>query len=200
MPGDFERVYQFKVTLRGIRPPIWRRIQVPETYTFWELHVAIQDAMGWTDTHLHEFVMVDPSSGAACRIGIPDEEFDTGVLPGWEVKIADFFSFENRVARYIYDFGDDWEHVVRLEKILPRQKGVNYPVCLAGRRACPPEDCGGVWGYEELLEAIRDPNHERHHEMLEWVGGEFDPEAFDPREVSFDDPEERLKFALWLFQ
>lgn len=193
MKKKFDYVYQFKITLEGIKPPIWRRIQVPKTYTFWDLHVAIQDAMGWLDYHLHEFEIVDPSTGLMVNIGIPDEEFDRDVLPGWKQKIADYFSMENPKAVYIYDFGDYWEHKIQLEKILPREKGVNYPVCIKGKRACPPEDCGGVWGYEELLEALKKPAHERHEELLEWLGEDFDPEHFDVNEVSFDDPDKRLK-------
>jgi len=193
----YSQVYQFKITLDGIKPPIWRRIQVPETYTFWGLHVAIQDAMGWDDYHLHEFEMVNPSTDLKANIGIPvqDEVFDREVLPGGKQKIADFFSMENRTASYVYDFGDSWEHKIQLEKILLREKGVEYPKCIKGKRACPPEDCGGVWGYAELLEIIRDPKHEEYEEMLEWVGGEFDPEHFDVEEVSFDDPDRRRKFA-----
>ena len=102
---------------------------------------------------------------------------------------------ENRIANYTYDFGDNWEHKIPLEKILPRDKNIEYPACIAGKRACPPEDCGGIWGYEEFLEAINNPDHEEHEEMLEWVGGEFDPEHFDVSEVSFDDPDKRRKFA-----
>ncbi|ACR78816.1 plasmid pRiA4b ORF-3 family protein [Kosmotoga olearia] len=193
MKKKFNRVYQFKITLKGIKPPIWRRIQVPETYTFWDLHVAIQDAMGWLDYHLHEFEIINPSTGLKVNIGIPDEDFGRDVLPGWKQKIADYFSMENPKANYTYDFGDNWEHKIELEKILPREKGVTYPVCIKGKRACPPEDCGGVWGYEELLEAIKDPAHERHEELLEWLGEDFDPEHFDVNEVSFDDPNKRLK-------
>ena len=102
---------------------------------------------------------------------------------------------ENRIANYTYDFGDNWEHKIQLEKILPRDKNIEYPACIAGKRACPPEDCGGIWGYEEFLEAINNPDHEEHEEMLEWVGGEFNPEHFDVNEVSFDDPNKRRKFA-----
>ncbi|MDI3524632.1 MULTISPECIES: plasmid pRiA4b ORF-3 family protein [unclassified Kosmotoga] len=193
MKKKFDHVYQFKITLKGIKPPIWRRIQVPETYTFWDLHVAIQDAMGWLDYHLHEFEIINPSTGLKVNIGIPDEDFGRDVLPGWKQKIADYFSMENPKANYTYDFGDNWEHKIELEKILPREKGVTYPVCIKGKRACPPEDCGGVWGYEELLEAIKDPAHERHEELLEWLGEDFDPEHFDVNEVSFDDPNKRLK-------
>jgi len=195
MKEKFNQVYQFKITLKDIKPPIWRRIQVPETYTFWDLHVAIQDVMSWVDYHLHKFEIANPSTGLTADIGIPYQDWGTNVLPGWEHKIADYFSMENRSADYTYDFGDDWRHKIQLEKILPRDKSVDYPVCIAGKRACPPEDCGGVWGYEEFLEIIRDPNHEEHEEMLEWVGGEFDPEHFDLKEVHFDDPDERRKFA-----
>jgi len=110
-------------------------------------------------------------------------------------KIADWFSMENRIANYTYDFGDNWEHKIQLEKILPWDKNIEYPACIAGKRACPPEDCGGIWGYKEFLEAINNPDHEEHEEMLEWVGGEFDPEHFDVKEVSFDDSDKRRKFA-----
>jgi len=195
MTKKFNQVYQFKITLKGVRPPIWRRIQVAETYTFWDLHVAIQDVMGWLDYHLHEFEMVNPSTDLKVNIGSPDEDFGREVLPEWKQKIADYFSMENRSADYVYDFGDNWEHKIQLEKILPREKNINYPICIKGKRACPPEDCGGIWGYEDFLEIITDPNHEEYEEMLEWVGGEFDPEHFDVKEVHFDDPDKRRKIA-----
>ena len=193
----YNQVFQFKITLKGIKPPIWRRIQVPEIYTFWDLHVAIQDAMGWDDYHFHEFEVVNPPTGLRENIGIPapDEVFGREVLPGWGEEIADFFSMENRTASYVYDFGDDWEHKIQLEKILPRDKDIKYPICIKGKRACPPEDCGGIWGYTELLEIINNPEHEEYEEMLEWLGGEFDPEHFDTVEVGFDDPDKRHKFA-----
>ncbi len=191
----YSRVYQFKITLEGIKPPIWRRIQVPETYTFWDLHVAIQDAMGWEDYHLHEFEVVNPSTGLKENIRIPAEASGTEVLSERKQKIADYFSMENRTASYVYDFGDGWEHKIQLEEILPREKGVKYPKCINGKRACPPEDCGGVWGYADLLEIIKDPEHEEYEEMMEWLGGSFDPEHFDVNEVSFDDPDKRYKFA-----
>ena len=192
MKREFEYVYQFKITLLNITPPIWRRIQVPETYTFWDLHVAIQDAMGWEDYHLHEFEMHHPLTGEKVKIGIPYEGDERELIPEYVAKIAEWFSMKNRVAKYIYDFGDHWEHEIKLEKILARDKNIEYPICIAGERACPPEDCGGVWGYKEFLEAIKNPEHEEHETMLEWIGGEFDPEHFDPKEVRFDDPNKRL--------
>ncbi len=197
MRKKFDRIYQFKITLKRIKPPIWRRIQVPGTYTFWDLHVAIQDVMGWLDYHLHHFEIINPSTGVKEEIGIPDEDFGWGriILPGWEQKIAKYFSIDNDKAEYIYDYGDNWEHTVKLEKILPREKGIKYPICIGGKRACPPEDCGGIWGYEELLEIIAKPDHERYEEMLDWLGGDFDPEHFDIEEVRFDDPTKRWKYA-----
>ena len=194
MKKKFNHVYQFKITLEGAKPPIWRRIQVPETYTFWDLHVAIQDAMGWGDGHLHEFEMVDPSTGSVVSIGIPDEDFIRKPLPEHRRKIAEYFSMENRSAEYVYDFGDNWEHKIQLEKILPREKGAVYPVCIKGKRACPLEDCGGLWGYVDILEALEDPDNEEHEELLGWVGEDFDPKHFDVAEVSFSDPDKRFKF------
>ncbi|MBE0428108.1 MAG: plasmid pRiA4b ORF-3 family protein [Nitrospirae bacterium] len=196
MKKKFNQVYQFKITLQGIKPPIWRRIQVPETCTFHDLHVAIQDVMGWSDYHLHEFEIMNTSTGFKVNIGLPEDEFGKKVLVGWNQKIADYFSMENPRADYVYDFGDNWEHRIQLEKILPREKNVDYPVCIKGERACPPEDVGGIWGYEEFLEIIKNPGHEEYEEMLEWAGGEFDPEHFDCEEVSFNDPGKRLKMML----
>jgi len=196
MKTQFTNVYQFKITLDGIKPSIWRRIQVPETYSFWDLHVAIQDAMGWTDSHLHQFELTNPKTGEAVEIGIPDEEWDAEALAGWDVKIADYFSTKNPTARYVYDFGDNWEHTLNLEKILPRDEKVEYPICLDGKRACPPEDCGGLPGYEALLINLSDPDSEEYEETIEWLGGDFDPEYFDPLDVYFDDPDERRKFVL----
>ncbi len=193
----FKRIYQFKITLWDSKQPIWRRIQVPEAYTFWDLHVAIQDAMGWSDYHLHLFEIVDPSTGMKCEIGIPEKEYDEygETLPGWKQKIADYISMEYPKLDYVYDFGDNWKHKIQLEKILPRKKDVNYPRCIKGKRACPPEDCGGIWGYEEFLKAIKDPKHEEHKEMLEWIGGKFDSEHCDVNEVVLDDPDKRRKIA-----
>ena len=200
MKKKFNRVYEFKISLVGIRPQIWRAIQIPETYSFWDLHVAIQDAMGWEDEHLHKFEVTEPLAGFKVNIGIPshmlgfqDSEYDENLLPEYEEKIADYFSMENRSAVYIYDFGDTWVHKILFRKILQRKEGVEYPVCVGGRRACPPEDCGGVWGYYEMLEIIKNPGDERYEEMMKWLGGKFDPEYFNIKEVKFDDPDKRFK-------
>jgi|GEM_PF-327331 len=190
----FKQVYQFKVALKGIRPPIWRRIQVPETYTFRDLHITIQDAMGWEGYHLHEFEMISPSTGAKVSIGPPDDEFGRRILSEETQKISRYFSMDNKSAEYTYDFGDDWEHKILLEKILPREEGTAYPVCVKGKRACPPEDCGGVWGYADILEALEDPDDPENEELLEWVGEDFDPEYFDAKDVVFRDPDKSSDF------
>ncbi|MGH7414755.1 MAG: plasmid pRiA4b ORF-3 family protein [Candidatus Rokuibacteriota bacterium] len=192
-------VYQFGVVLLEIAPPVWRTIQVPGTYNFWDLHVAIQDSMGWLDYHLHLFRMSQPGTGGLVQIGIPDEdafEGDEPILPGWSIPIASYFTHPGEVAKYEYDFGDGWEHEVTLEAILPRQKGSRYPRCLAGERACPPEDCGGFAGYEDLMAVLRDPTHEEYESTLRWLGGGgFDPERFDAKAMKFDHPGRRWDLA-----
>jgi hypothetical protein len=199
MHYKYNQVYQFKITLLDIQPPIWRTIQVPASYSFWDFHVAIQDAMGWTDSHLHDFQVTNPSHDNKEHIGIPyDEPLDDDIdpfLPGWEVRIKDYFSNENSTGIYVYDFGDDWHHLIQLEEILPRVKGKRYPLCLAGKRKCPPEDVGGSPGYEEFLKAIGDPHNEENESYPEWVGGAFDPESFNPKKVRFDDPKKRWRIA-----
>jgi len=197
MKKRYNQVYQFNITLKHIEPKIWRVIQVPETYTFWDLHVAIQDVMGWTDYHLHEFIVKDPLTRKKITISIPTEEesFVEETIPDWKVMIADCFSTRNKNADYNYDFGDDWQHIIKLEKILPKEKEQTYPRCIAGERACPPEDCGSIPGYEKILDMLKnpDPENEEYQETMKWLGDSYDPEHFVPSEVFFDDPEERLK-------
>ena len=191
------RVYQFKIELDGIEPEIWRRILVPEAYSFWDLHVAIQDAMGWLDCHLHVFRPSKKNSRDDFEIGIPDDSgfADQETVAGWEVPIKEVFTDVGEELIYLYDFGDDWAHRVVLEEIVSREKGQKYPKCIGGSRACPPEDCGGVCGYERLLEAISDPENEEHEEIMTWLGGSFDSERFDPQKVRFDSPRKRWKMA-----
>jgi len=195
-----DRIYQFKITLKELRPPIWRRIEVPGTYTFWDLHVAIQDVMGWWDYHLHEFRIDSPETELPVRIGSPNEEMSliAPIIAGWELRIADYFTESNTKADYDYDFGDGWSHAVLLERIVARDPQLVYPRCTAGRRACPPEDCGGTWGYSELLRKLADPTDPEHEDMLAWLDREFDPEHFDPSEVDFEDPRERWQRAYGL--
>jgi hypothetical protein len=171
-------IYQLKVTLRGIRPPIWRRVLVPAKFSLHKLHQVIQLAMGWTDSHLHEFII----NGLPYSIPSP-EDFEP-VSDERRHSLSQIAMREKRKFFYEYDFGDSWEHEIVVEKILSPESGVKYPACIKGKRACPPEDVGGVWGYETFLEAIGDPHHEEHDSYLEWVGGYFDPEACDLDEIN----------------
>ena len=192
------RIYQFKIELLEITPTIWRRILVPEKYSFWDLHVAIQDAMGWQDYHLHNFSILKNVFLGAVSIGIPDNEGFADAEPqltGWETPISDYFDEVGMQADYEYDFGDDWQHKITFEAILEKEKGVKYPRCIDGARACPPEDCGGSYGYESLLEIIANPKHKEYKGMLSWLGGKFDPEKFNPATVKFDNPKQRFKLA-----
>lgn len=113
-----------------------------------------------------------------------------------DAYISSYFSLSNKNATYEYDFGDGWRHKIVLEKVLSAEPGVKYPLCLSGKRACPPEDCGGIWGYEELLEIMKDPNHEEYEERMEWIGDDFNPEAFDPDAVRFSDSKKQLKMRV----
>lgn len=189
--------HQYLVVLAGTQPLVWRRILVPSTYTFWDLHVAIQDAMGWKDCHLHEFEIVGPPGEPSLRIGLPNRELPEArqPLPGWEVPIENAFAAGGNVARYHYDFGDDWVHAVMYEGHVIPKLGRKLPVCVAGAGACPPEDCGGPPGYERFLKIIANPYHREYREMLDWVGGLFDPDKFDAKKVKFDDPRERWRRA-----
>lgn len=189
MKNTFERVYQLKLSMKGITPQIWRRIQVPENYTFLDLHDAIQAAMDWEDYHLHEFEMLNPKTGALERIGTEGDDYeifdDEPLVPEEKAKLSKYFTLENKTALYTYDFGDNWQVKVRLEKILPRKEGVEYPICTAGKRAAVPEDIGGIGGYEDMLEILKDPEHEEYEDTVAWLGEDFDPEYFDPKDVSF---------------
>jgi hypothetical protein len=195
-------IYQFKVTLNDIKPPIWRRIQVPDKYSFWDLHVALQDSMGWLDYHLHVFRIDGLRRSKMLEIGIPDDEVDEDViLPGWNIPIRNYFREPGEVALYEYDFGDGWEHEVLLEGILLKEKGVKYPRCIAGERACPPEDCGSVPGYYDVLDVLRNPDHNEYQETIAWLKGHaknyypYNPDEFNPGQVHFDDPKKRWRIA-----
>jgi len=175
LPAD-GRVYQLKVTLRHIRPAIWRRLQVLGDTSLGKLHRVIRVAMGWSDSHLHLFRM------GKTEYSQPDPEdpfWGRNAIDERSVTLAEVAPSEGSLLLYLYDFGDNWEHDIRVETILVWQKGQVYPICVAGERACPPEDCGGSPGYGHLLKALRDPRYPEHVSLLEWVGGSFDPEAFD---------------------
>lgn len=169
---------QVKVTLRGVRPPIWRRLVLPADMRLSRLHDVLQLAMGWTDSHLHQFVV------GRRFIGVPSPDDWQELEDEQKIRLWNVAATPRARLHYEYDFGDSWEHDVVVEKVLPDGGGIRAPACLAGARSCPPEDVGGVWGYQGFLEAIRDASHPEHEDMLEWIGGKFDPEAFDPEGVT----------------
>ncbi len=171
-------VFQLKVTLRYSKPPIWRRIQVRSDVTLHQLHRIIQIAMGWTNSHMHQFIAFGEFYGE------PEPEFDFDVKDERRVRLNQIVTQPKDAFIYEYDFGDGWEHEIVLEKILEPEQKASYPRCIKGKRNCPPEDVGGVWGYEGFLEAIGDADHPEHEEYVEWIGGSFDPEAFDLEEVN----------------
>ena len=173
-----DQIYAIKITLRGSKPPIWRRVQVPGKFSLYKLHQVIQLAMGWTNSHLHQFI-IDGQ-----YYGIPSPEDWEPVIDERRHALSQIAPDVKRKFVYEYDFGDSWEHEIVVEKILPPAPGIAYPVCIKGKRACPPEDVGGIWGYEIFLDAISDPTHEEHVSYLDWIGGEFDPEECSLDEIN----------------
>jgi hypothetical protein len=169
-------VYQLKITLKGIKPPIWRRVLVPATATLNDLHAIVQVAMGWDDSHLHQFEI--GKQRYSVRAG---DEFDDGI-DETRTRLDEVIRPRMKFV-YEYDFGDDWIHEIIVEKKLDDDERVGA-FCTGGERACPPEDSGGIWGYEEKLEILADPKREDYQELLDWIGPEFDPEAFDVEVVN----------------
>ena len=171
-----EGIYQIKVTLLGTRPPIWRRLLVPATLTLAQLHDVLQTAMGWQNCHMHEF------RAGQRYFGRPDpESWSMGMDPVENertVRLPDVLRKTGPRLIYTYDMGDSWEHAIVLEKQLPVDPTAKYPICTEGQLACPPEDCGGIPGFYDLVEAIADPNHEQHVELKDWLGYDFDPMDF----------------------
>jgi hypothetical protein len=205
------RICEIRITLNGIKPPIWRRVAVPSDITLGELHEVIQIVMGWMNCHLHQFILRDknlkPTRREIARqfrqdawdetfigrmrgerIFVPcGPEYGDLDMEGEDEDAVTLVEVCPKVKKkliYEYDFGDGWQHTIEVQKITEPQDGIEYPVCLAGKRACPPEDCGGVWGYHEMLAAVSDPNHEMHEEYAEWLSDDFDPEAFDLDQVN----------------
>ncbi|MBR9977419.1 MAG: DUF1186 domain-containing protein, partial [Bacteroidetes bacterium] len=201
-----EQVLQFRVELQHIAPPVWRRIQVPSWYSLWDLHVAIQDAMGWLDSHLHTFRFAG-EEWENVEFGIPaeddmyEEEMNLTVEPGWLHAADALFRETGDSAQYEYDFGDSWLHEVVFEGNVPAEKDASYPRCVDGARACPPEDCGGPAGYDRILVALASPEDEEARELVSWLASgvtrypPFEPERFDIAELRFDDPDRRWKGA-----
>jgi Plasmid pRiA4b ORF-3-like protein len=170
-------VYQLKITLQDIKPPVWRRMQVKDC-SLGKLHDIIQTCMGWTNSHLHAFEVGREQYSEPYPDGTMETEDER------TIKLSQIVARKHKKFSYTYDFGDNWHHTIQIEKFLDAEAGVRYPRCIAGKRACPPDDCGGPWGYGSFLEAVQKPNHPEHKDMLEWIGGEFDPEKFDIEAVN----------------
>jgi hypothetical protein len=168
--------YQLRIELKHVEPLIWRRVLVPENVTLARLHAILLSAMGWGGGHLHEFRI------ARCRYGIPDEEDwpeDDPLFDERRFRLKGLVESGARRFTYLYDFGDGWEHTIKVEDIVVPQSDAQPIRCIAGENACPPEDVGGPDGYAEFLTAINNPAHEEHSSMLRWAGGTFDPGAFN---------------------
>ncbi|MCY3931679.1 MAG: plasmid pRiA4b ORF-3 family protein [Acidobacteria bacterium] len=177
--------YELRIDLNGTKPPIWRRVLVPPSLPLDRLHDVIQVAMGWLDGHLHMFVK------GRQTYALPNPWGDDWTLPGAPAMrderkfgVSQLLKREKDWLRYEYDFGDGWEHRVTLQKILPYDSTVRLPACTGGRRNCPPEDSGGVWGYYDKLEILKDPDREEHDEIRDWMGADFDPEEFSVEYVN----------------
>lgn len=175
---------------------------MPENFNFEDFHYAIQDAMGWENSHLHQFFTADPHKRNSQYkiIGEPSPEMPE-VLKEQKVKLPEYLKQPKDTVFYEYDFGDSWMHEIKLEKILPKEKSAQYPKLLEGANACPPEDCGGLWGYYELLDALENPKNPEHADMVDWMGLEegekFDPTAFNPILVNF--PHFRKSPKTWVY-
>lgn len=179
---------QLKVTLSDTRPPVWRRIVLAASCTFWELHLAVQDAMGWSQIHRHEFDLRD-EAGAPLAVGLPSDKSGGGVCrAGWEVAVAPFLHTPGDSLSYVYDFGADWRHVIALEAIVPAA-GQTLPRCSGGERACPPEGCGGPLEYQAIVEGRIDD------EVRDWLGP-YEPARFEPARVRFTDAHVALQALL----
>lgn len=182
-----EMAVQLKISLKNSTPPIWRRVLVKSSITFFELHYTIQIAMGWGNFHLYEFKIGN------YRIGIIDDDFydpesgTTETIDAKEITLDEVLSKgEVKSFSYEYDFGDGWIHSIEVEKTLPLDPDKYYPVCIKGKLACPPEDCGGLYGYYNLLEIISNKKHPEYKDMVEWMGGRFDPNEFEVDDVNVD--------------
>lgn len=180
------QTYQIKVLLEGIKPPVWRRLQVDSRITLENLHDAIQTSMGWLDMHMHQFIDRDNNVYSWFEEeGFLPDMGGTNIIDDKVVLLSEILKEEKDWLKYQYDFGDGWEHKVILEKIMPSQKNQFPVVCLKGRRSCPPEDCGGPPGYQDLLQQLASPDDEEEQaELLEWLGDEFDAEHFDLHETN----------------
>lgn len=173
-------MFQLRVTLEDVAPPVWRTLLVPSTITLTALHVVVNEAMGWADSHLHQFVLRDRRFG---DLSMPDAGDDLGLEDERKHRLDELIGKGQSIG-YEYDFGDGWSHEVKVEKTVELDGRFVYPLCVGGARACPPEDCGGPGGYEHLLEVLKNSKAEDHDDLVAWVGGHFDPEGFDVNRIN----------------
>ncbi len=176
------RIYQIQIVLKGFKPKIWRRLLIPSDLLLSDFHKIIQTTMGWTNSHLHQFI----KNQTFYTVRMPDDDlwYEMGNVDYKTIKISDLLKKEKEKIIYEYDFGDCWKHEIILEKILPIDDKINYPICLNGKMNCPPEDCGGMCGYSDMLEILKQPEHEEYESYIEWLGGKFDSEYFDKDEIN----------------
>lgn len=177
-----KEIYQVKVSLNGSKPMIWRRLLIPSDLLLADFHKIIQTAMGWTNSHLHQFIKDRRFYTLKTADNDMWDEMDN--VDYKKIKVSALLKFEKGKILYEYDFGDGWEHDIVLEKILPFDDKMQVPTCLAGKMSCPPEDCGGVWGYADMLQILKNPKHVEYESYMEWLGGDFKPEDFDKDEVN----------------
>lgn len=177
-----KQMYQVQIVLREADPKIWRRLLIPSDLLLPDFHKVIQTSMNWSNSHLHQF----EKNGFLYAKRMPDDDFweEMNCVEYDTMQVADLLTYENDKIMYEYDFGDGWEHDIMLEKIHPYDESIRLPVCLDGKRNSPPEDCGGIGGYENILEILKQPDHEEYEDFLDWIGEDFDPEYFDKDEVN----------------
>ena len=169
-----DTIARLKITLDRVKPAVLRRIEVPLAIRLDRLHLAIQAAMGWTNSHLYELRTADVGWG------IPDSDWGNGPLDARKARLIDVLEdVGTKTLRYLYDFGDGWEHTIKVERLIDPMPGVAYPRLIEAAGRCPPEDIGGPWGYAEFLDAIHDPKHQRHAELKDWIADDFNPNAVD---------------------
>jgi len=175
-------IYQIQIALKGFKPKIWRRVLIPSDLPLADFHNILQTTMGWTNSHLHHFIK--NKTFYTMRMEEDDMWTEMNNVDYTELKVSDLLKTEKEKILYEYDFGDGWEHDIILEKILPYDSKIEYPICITGKMNCPPEDCGGVWGYADMLDILKQPKHKEYKSYIEWLGGEFDPEYFDKEEIN----------------
>lgn len=173
-------VHRLKITLRSIRPPIWRRVEVDSTLTLYELSAVLEAAIGWLGGHLHAY----EADGITYELPDEDSSFRRPTVDERKARLNKVLPHVGAKMRFDYDVGDGWSHDIIVEAVEPAHADIDYPQCLSGKRACPPDDCGGPWGYSELLDILANPKHPEYAERLEWLGGSYNPEAFDANETT----------------